>query len=133
MVCGAEAANDIASVVGTKPIEPLTPTWVDHLYSCRYIYLNGTMVLSVKELANATQTGAYFNALHRQLGQRQWLKDVAQGAFLTPNGSEVVRKDYKVLLVDTSGLPAHIGHPPATRSNIAVGVGLTVLGCWTGA
>ncbi len=52
---------------------------------------------------------------------------------MTANGSFVLRKDYKVLLVDTSGLPAAFGLPMKPRAEIATGVGITVLGCWTGA
>ena len=45
----------------------------------------------------------------------------------------MLRKDYKVLLVDTSGLPTQFGSPPQTKKDVAIGVALTVLGCWTGA
>jgi hypothetical protein len=90
------------------------------------------MTLSVKELANKAQTTAYFQSLRTKLGQHEQLKGFGQGAFVTTNGSLVVRKDYKVLLVDTSGLPARFG-ASKSRSEIAVSVGLTVLGCWTGA
>ena len=41
--------------------------------------------------------------------------------------------DASALLVDTSGLPDQFGAPLRARSNVAVGVGVTVLGCWTGA
>ena len=58
---------------------------------------------------------------------------MAQGAFVTANGSLVLRKDYKVLFVDTSGLAVPFGSGFKTRSQVAVGVGITVLGCWTGA
>ena len=58
---------------------------------------------------------------------------LGQGAFVTTNGSVVVRKDYKVLLVDTSGLPDRFGPFSANRAKTAIDVGVTVLGCWTGA
>jgi hypothetical protein len=132
MVCEPEAAGDIASAIGAAPVQPLSPSWADHLYSCRYVYRDGVMTLSVKELSNRAETDAYFTALRKTLGQSERLT-LGQGSFITNNGSVVVRKDYKVLLVDASGLPDQFGAPPATRSNVAVGVGLTVLGCWTGA
>ena len=71
--------------------------------------------------------------MRTQLGEAENLSGVAQGAFVTTNGSLVLRKDYKVLLVDTSGLPEPFGSGYKTRDQVAVGVGMTVLGCWTGA
>jgi hypothetical protein len=49
--------------------------------------------------------------------------------FTTKDFSVVVRKDYKVLLIDISGLPARFGTPPASRGEVAG----TILDCWTGA
>ena len=43
------------------------------------------------------------------------LESLGQGAFQTTNGSVVVRKDWKVLLVDDTGLPAQFGTPPTRR------------------
>jgi hypothetical protein len=106
---------------------------VDHLYSCRYGYSNGFIGLSVTELSNTADTTAYFTSLRSQLGQQERLKDFGQGVFVTTNGSLVLRKDYKVMLVDTSGLPSQFGSPPQAKKDIAIGVALTVLGCWTGA
>jgi hypothetical protein len=133
MVCAPEAQSEVASALGVTGTVPVPPTWVDHLYSCRYVYPNGTMALSVKELSSRAQTTAYFESLHELLGQSEQLKGVAQGAFVTKDGSLVLRKDYKVLLVDTSGLPVPFGSAFKSRSQVAVGVGITVLGCWTGA
>jgi hypothetical protein len=132
MVCQAEAAGDIASALGVAPVQPLSPAWADHLYSCRYVYPDGFMTLSVKELTDRGETDAYVASLRRSLGQSEQLT-LGEGGFVTNSGSVVVRKDYKVLLVDTSGLPEQFGAPLRARSNVAVGVGVTVLGCWTGA
>jgi hypothetical protein len=60
-------------------------------------------------------------------------RGVAQGAFVTRSGSLVLRKDYKVLFVDTSGLTTPLGSGVRTQRQVAVGTGITVLGCWTGA
>jgi hypothetical protein len=133
MVCAPEAQKDLASALGVATTAVTSPTWNDHVYSCRYMYTDGTMALSVKELSNRAETTAYFNSLRDQLGQTERLTGVGQGAFLTRNGSMVLRKDYKVLLVDTSGIPEPFGAGFNTRDQVAVGAGLTVLGCWTGA
>ena len=71
------------------------------------------MVLSVKEFSNQTETDAYFTSLAHRLGQTQRLSHPRSGRlFTTKNRSVVVRKDYKVLLVNISGLPAQFGAPP---------------------
>jgi hypothetical protein len=133
MVCAPEAQNDLASALGAATTAVTDPTWIDHVYSCRYTYPDGTMTLSVKELSNKAETTSYFRSLRTQLGVSERLPSVAQGAFVTTNGSLVLRKDYKVLTVDTSGIPEPFGAGFKTRGQVAVGVGVTLLGCWTGA
>ena len=133
MVCAPEAQQEVATALGAAATTVTTPTWIDHLYSCQYVYPSGVMVVSVNELSTPAETTAYFNALESQYGRSESLKGVAQGAIVTANGSLVLRKDYKVLFVDTSALTVPFGSGFKTRSQVAVGVGITVLGCWTGA
>jgi hypothetical protein len=130
-VCSGEAQRDIAETLGVKAVVQ-TPTWVDHLYSCQYQYPNGSMVLSVKELSSWSQTKGYFAMLGQQLGNVGSLGNLGQGAFTTSNGSVVVRKDWKVLLVNITGLPAQFGVPPTSRGDIADTVSDVILGCWAG-
>jgi hypothetical protein len=123
--------KDINEVLGVKA-KVSTPTWVDHLYSCQYGYPDGSMQLSVKELSSWAQTYAYFDSLADRLGRARTLQGLGQGAFQTTSGSVVVRKDWKVLLVDTQGLPGQFGVPPTSSSDVAVTVGDVILGCWAG-
>ena len=44
----------------------------------------------------------------------------------------VVRKDWKVLLVDNTGLPPQFGVPPTSSTAVAVTVADVILGCWAG-
>jgi hypothetical protein len=44
----------------------------------------------------------------------------------------VVRKDWKVLLVDVADLPAQFGQPPTSSGDAAVSVADVILGCWSG-
>ena len=106
--------------------------WADHLYSCTFTYPNGSMVLSVKELSSWPQTISYFNLLASRLGRTRDIPELGQGAFQTTNGSLVVRKDWKVLLVDASGLPPQFGNPSTSSADAAVTVGDVILGCWSG-
>jgi hypothetical protein len=133
MVCAPEAQRELTTALGVTATAVTTPTWVDHVYSCNYAYPNGAIGVSVKELSSRAETTTYFASLRARLGQSQQLKGVAQGAFVSKDGSLVLRKDYKVLLVDTSNLPVPFGSGFSTRSQVSVGVGITVLGCWTGA
>jgi hypothetical protein len=129
MICAAEAQTELTAVLGVHTTQPVVPTWTDHIYSCRYTYHSAVMVLSVKELSSKSETDGYFTSLKHRLGQAQ---DLGESAFTTKNRSLVVRKDYKVLLVDTSGLPARFGDPPSSRGRIAIKVGATIMSCWTG-
>lgn len=135
MICEKEAANDIyQSATGVKTITPFKPTWVDHVYSCQYVYPAGAvMTLAVKEVSSPDETTAYFNSLATKLGKTKNVDGLGQGAFQTPNGSMVVRKDYKIMLIDVSKLPASFGVPPASRGDVAINVAATIMGCWTGA
>ncbi len=134
MVCETEAVNDIyASATGVKATLS-KPTWVDHVYSCDYMYPGGAqMTLAVKEVSNEEQTTSYFDDLASKLGKTQNLLGLGQGAFQVKDGSVVVRKDYKVLLIDVTKLPAQFGVPPASRGDVAINVAETIMGCWSGA
>ena len=95
------------------------PTWIDHLYSCRYGYPTGSMELSVKELSSWAETAAYYQMLASRLGKSRELGNLGQGAFQTTDGSVVVRKDWKVLLVNIAGLPAQFGVPATSSADVA--------------
>jgi uncharacterized protein YceK len=131
MVCAKEAAGEIAQVVGAKA-SVTAPTWADHLYSCGYHYSKGTMVLSVKELSSWTETYAYFDKLAETLHKTAPVKGLGQGAFAVRDGSVVVRKDWKILLVDISGLHGMVGSPPNPRNTVALDAAAVILDCWSG-
>ncbi len=66
------------------------------------------------------------------MGRALVIPNLGQGAFQTTDGSMVVRKDWKVLLVNTAGLPAQFGQPPTSSGEVAVTVADVILGCWDG-
>ena len=133
MICESDVRQEVQGQIGVDITKPLVPSWKDHVYSCHFVYGKNVMTLSVKELANTAQTSAYFAAQAAALGKTRTIQGLGQGAFQTKNGSAVVRKDYKVLLVDVSGLPANFGSPPDTKGDIALNVASLIMGCWTGA
>ena len=122
-----EAQTELGSGLGVTPVQVTTPTWTDHVYACQYVYPTGTLSLSVKELDSARQTTAYYEAFAAQLGRRPGRLAVGQGAYVTTGGSVVVRKDWKVLLVDVSRLPSQFGQPPQSPSDTALTVAATIL------
>jgi hypothetical protein len=135
MICEAEAKNEIyQSATGVQTTAAFHPTWIDHVYSCDYDYPGGAkMTLSVKEVADVAQTTAYFDSLATKLGKTKEIAGLGQGAFQVRDGSVVVRKDFKILLIDVTKLPAQFGVPVASRGDVAINVAETIMGCWTGA
>ncbi len=131
MVCAREAQREIAETLGVRA-SVSTPTWVGHAYSCRYRYPDGAFVLTVKELSSWPQTLAYYTAIGTQQGRTATVANLGQGAFQTDNGSMIVRKDWKILTVDISGLPAQFGKPPTSRGDVAVTIADLILACWAG-
>ncbi|HUJ67844.1 MAG TPA: hypothetical protein VLX59_20030 [Acidimicrobiales bacterium] len=131
MICRPKARHEIASVLG-EIATVSRPTWVHHLYSCRYSYPTGSMVLSVKELSSWAQTKGYLRTLAEQMGKTQSLNGLGQAAIQTTDGSIIVRKDWKVLLVNSAGLPGEFGQPPTSSRAAAESVADVILGCWNG-
>jgi hypothetical protein len=131
MICKPKARQEIASVLGEFATVS-HPTWISHLYSCRYRYLTGSMVLSVKELSSWAQTKSYFRTLAKQMGKAQVINGLGQAAVQTTDGSIIVRKDWKVLLVNSAGLPVQFGQPPTSSRAVAQSVADLILGCWNG-
>jgi hypothetical protein len=133
MVCAQEAQKDLVASLGATPVQVTTPTWVAHLYSCQYVYPTGAFALSVKELNSAKETTAYYDGFGARLGRRPGGLAIGQGAYVTTDGSVVVRKDWKVLYVDVSQLPPMFGQPPQAAPDAALSVAATILSCWSGA
>lgn len=132
MICSKEAQTDIATSLGVKATVS-APTWVNHVYACNYVYPNGTIALTVKELATTADVTALYNADAKAQGRRPDAVSFGQGAFITTNGSVIVRKDNKVLDIDVSKIPQNFGSPPQDKSNVALSIAATVMSCWTGA
>jgi hypothetical protein len=131
MVCIPRTQREIAETLGVRAAVS-TPTWIDHAYSCRYIYASGAFVLTVKELSSWPQTFAYYAGIGHAQGRTAPIRNLGQGAFQTANGSAVVRKDWKILTVDIADLPAQFGRPPTSRGDVAVTVADLILACWAG-
>jgi hypothetical protein len=134
MICEKEARRDIASSLGVTQTRITTPVWnrSRHLYSCTYVYPKGKITLSVKEMSSADETTAYFDGIQSQFGKTQQLIGLGQGAWILKNNDVVVRKDYKVLLVNVQGIPSNFA-PLMSRSDVATNIAVAIMGCWSGA
>jgi hypothetical protein len=135
MVCAKEAQTEIGSNLGLTATRVTTPTWKDHVYTCTYVYPNGSFTLSVKEMSDTKSTTDYFDAYKTQFGVAQNLFGLGQGAFIGKNDDVVARKDYKVLLVDVKNLPKGLGKfvPATTRSDAASNIAASIMACWSDA
>ena len=131
MICAAEAQRDLATTLGVTTIKAPTATWTDHRYSCVYTYTQGYLTLSVKQLDGPAATRRYFESLAARMHRRRVLAGIGEASFTAANGSIVVVKDDKVLVVDVQHLPAAFGVPADTRANAAISVAATIMGCWT--
>ena len=131
LVCSREAQSDIAQTLGVRA-SVSTPTWIAHAYSCQYRYPDGEFELTVKELSSWPQTLSYFSGIGREQGRATSISNLGQGAYQTDAGWAIVRKDWKVLTVDISGLPAQFGRPPTSRADVAVTIADLILACWAG-
>jgi hypothetical protein len=135
MVCEPEVLGDLAETLGVKATRVTKPTWKDHLYSCTFVYPKGSYELSVKELVSEKTTTDFFNAQKQKLGSKDDLFGLGQGAFVAKNDDVVVRKDYKVLLVNVANVPKGDGAfvPAMSRSDVAINISSVIMSCWVGA
>jgi hypothetical protein len=132
LICSHNAIGDIDYSLGVRPLRTPIATWHHHRYTCPYHYSDGNMTLFVQELPTLADTFTYMSSLRGSLGDSGAVANLGQGAFATPNGSLVLRKDNKVLVVEVGGLPEMFGVPSTTRAEVAITVALVILACWKG-
>lgn len=131
LVCQPEAQEDIEELIGVEPTKVGPLAYADHVATCRYAYPNGAFTLSVQDLPDDITTTRAYEALAAKLGKLDSIDLPDADAFSTTDGSVVLRKDTKVMLVDVAQLPATFGDPPTPRADTARLVMKAVLGCWT--
>ena len=95
--------------------------------------VTGTYELAAFDVADIAATTAFYTTVQNSLPSHTAILVLGQNGFVGPDGSTFVRKDFKVLWVDISGLPAKIGTPAVTRADAAYRVAVVIMGCWTGA
>jgi hypothetical protein len=131
MPCRPKTQSELAQALGERATVA-RPSWKNHRYSCTYAYRSGSYTLSIQELSSWNETFTYYRSFKRTMGELRPLANLGQGAYQTKNGDVVVRKDWKVLLVDVGKLPARFGVPATAAPYVAVTVADVILGCWAG-
>ncbi|MEY2583632.1 MAG: hypothetical protein QOE09_3481 [Ilumatobacteraceae bacterium] len=131
MVCGEEGQSELGAVINVPGVSVTKPTWTDHLYQCTYQYPSGAFTVSVKELPSIASTVDYFASLKGTHTGAQPLA-LGQDGFVASDGTSVVRKDNKVLVVDVAKLPEKFGATSLSRTNASMSIATTLLGCWVG-
>jgi hypothetical protein len=132
MVCAPEAQEDIQDLVGVVPTKVGPIQYADHTTTCRYAYADGAFTLVVEDLPNDITTTRTYEALAAKLGRVEKIDLPDAEAFSTTDGSIVLRRDFKVMLVDVTQLPATFGSPPSPRADAARLIMKAVLNCWVG-
>ncbi len=132
MVCQPEAQQDIQDFIGIVPTTVGPIQYANHTSTCRYVYANGSFTLVVQDLPNELVTTRTYDALASKLGKVDSIDLPDAQAFSTNDGSVVLRRDTKVMLVDVTQLPATFGSPPSPRADAARLIMKAVLNCWVG-
>jgi hypothetical protein len=128
LACGPDAENEVVTALGVGPTQPLAPTWTDGVYTCRYVFANGVMVISIEDHPDA---GTALAAFTKGQGEAEAVPAVGQHAYARSTGTLVVHKDDQILTVDVSAMPATFGMPPHPRNIDAITVADAILACWT--
>jgi hypothetical protein len=132
MVCAPEAQQDIQDLIGVVPTAVGPIQYANHTSTCRYAYPNGAFTLVVQDLPNDITTTKTYEALAGKLGKIDSIDLPDAQAFTTNDGSIVLRRDTKVMLVDVTQLPGTFGSPPSPRGDAARLIMKAVLNCWVG-
>lgn len=130
--CNRRAQGEIGTSLGVAPEHVTVGRLARHVYSCRYVFPDGAIALSVRGFPDATAAKRYFRAQAARRGRRPEAPMLGEGlgAFVTTDGSMIVRKGRDVLDVDVSGLPSQFGAPPQDPSVVALAVAVTIIGHW---
>ena len=132
MVCLPEAQQDIQDIIGVVPTAVGPIQYANHTSTCRYAYSNGAFTLVVQDLPNDITTTRTYEAHAGKLGRVEKIDLPDAEAYTTNDGSIVLRRDTKVMLVDVTQLPGTFGNPPSPRGDAARLIMKAVLNCWVG-
>lgn len=130
LVCQPEAQQEIQDLIGVAPTKVGPIQYANRTSTCRYDYANGSFSLVVQDLGNDLVTTETYEGLAKKLGKVDAITLPDADAFSTKDGSVVLRRDFTVMLVDVTQLPATFGNPPSSRADAARLIMKAVLNCW---
>lgn len=133
MICGAEVADNIMTILALTDHPHTVDSWTGDLYTCTYHLSVGPLVLSVKQSASDAAALDYFHALAAKLAPTTTIDGLANlglPGYTAATGSVVFAKDNMTLQVDASELPATVGPHQISRSDFAYQVATGILACW---
>ncbi len=130
--CNRSLQREITASIGVAPTRVTKARLADHMYSCRYEFAGATIALSLKGFPDATAARHYFDEQARLRGRRPEPPMLGEGmrAFVTTDGSMIVRKGADILDVDAHTLPPQFGDPPQDRALVSLAVAVTIIGHW---
>jgi hypothetical protein len=130
--CNARARREVSTSLGVRMLTTPKAHADEHRYACTYEFADGAIDMSVTKLTSERDAKARLAAIARERGRRPEPPMLGEEmeAFVTTDGSMVVRKDREVLEVDVGRLPKEFGQPPQARSVIALAVAVTTIGHW---
>ena len=133
MVCQPEAQQDIQDLIGVVPtaVGP-DPVRQPHLDVPLRLRRTARSPSSCEDLPNDITTTRTYEALAGKLGRVEKIDLPDAEAYTTNDGSIVLRRDTKVMLVDVTQLPGTFGNPPSPRGDAARLIMKAVLNCWVG-
>jgi hypothetical protein len=130
--CNARARREVSTSLGVSMVQTPRAHADEHRYACTYAFAGGRIEMSVSKLASEQAARARLVTIAQARGRRPEPPMLGEEleAFVTTDGSMVVRKDRQILEVDVRGLPEQFGRPRQARSVIALAVAVTTLGHW---
>src|SRR5664279_3846548 len=97
--CDRALQRQLSTSLGVAPERVTTPSTSDHSYSCRYVYANGAISLSVERFATASAATAHTVQVGRRRGRRPEPPQLGDGfnALMTTDRSVFVRKGLSLI------------------------------------
>jgi hypothetical protein len=124
--------TDELQEAGLTVQQPVVPQWspTDRVYSCSLSVGYGTLVLSVKDLADKAAAASYFASVEQRsdINERNLGLEDSDESFSARDGTVVARKGPRVLTVNVGQMAQRIG--VVTKAQVAVTVANEVLEAW---
>jgi hypothetical protein len=129
-LCDSRARREVSQSVGTEV--RITPPRHVRRMSCTYALPAGTIAVSISGHRTVAGAREELDAIARRRGRRPESPMFGEGlqAFMTTDGSVIVRHGRDVLDVDAARLPPQFGQPAQSAPVVARAVAGTIVSRW---